>query len=111
MVKKNKKKIKNKKFNVDKHIILISLLLVMAIFILILITIQYNRNNDVSDKIVVLDNLNEEILLLKNNYDVLLGLEKKIDEITDNNRILNSDIEKITNSIKELDSKIAQYKK
>lgn len=104
---KNKKKV----LKLDFHIILIIFFVLLTIILGILLIEQYNKNKDIKDKLVNLDNLSNEVLTLKNNYDDLSEIDKKIDGLTDNNNLLNNDIENLKKKIDDLNSNIAKYRK
>ena len=113
--KRKKKKINKKKINKNKdiyYILIGSLSFLILIFIIIIIVFSI-WNNDTKEKIVKVDNINNEILKLKNSYDELNLINKKIINIkkdNDNDNV-NNDIDKLTNSIKDLDNKISKYQK
>lgn len=104
---KNKKKV----LRLDFHIILIIFFVLLTIILGILLIEQYNKNKDIKDKLVNLDNLSNEVLTLKNNYDDLSEIDKKIDGLTGNNNLLNNDIENLKKKIDDLNSNIAKYRK
>ena len=56
----------------------------MFIFIGLMIILIYldNRKNDVDNKIANIDRLDNEIIVLKDNYDNLKEIDKKIKEVT-----------------------------
>ena len=49
--------------------------------------------------------------MLRDNYSVLSGINKKINEVTKDNDNVNKEINKLTNSIEELNIKISKYRK
>jgi len=93
------------------YYILISILVLIAIILFIIIIILNNERNDINEKIANIDSINTDIILLKDNYDLLYEIDSKIEEMNNNNRLINNEIDNLTNNIKSLDSKIAKYRK
>ena len=75
------------------------------------IIILNNKNSDVLGKINKINNLDNDIVLLQENYNVISEKQELIDNLVKENKKLNNDISILTNDIKNLNEKIAKYKK
>lgn len=107
----NRKKNVSKKISFDVHYLLILLFVILTIFFIIILLNQYDRNKELNDKIMKFDTINNEVVVFRDNYDEIIELDKKIDEIKKENDILNDDINKISERIRYLEAEISKYKK
>lgn len=101
---------KEKKSLIFKVIMFMFLLIMIGLFSKLIIILD-NKNKDVLEKISKINNLNNDIVQLENNYNYISNKQDLINQLTKKNDDLSNNIDGLTNDIKDLNFKISKYKK